>query len=175
MALKDAEGSEGGCHGRGRWARVSFVSGELLGAFELNFRSRYLAAVAVTSLATFVAPNAADAAPIYLKCVVTGDGESHSFDLSLDEATGTVNHIGEKSGRSIQAIFSPDYVIYVYSDFTIADGGLRIRETYQISRVDLSVIRKFSIIPMKFTDKIESKESLSYGTCELTEAKKRKF
>ncbi len=86
---------------------------------------RLLAAVALMS----VLPTAANAAPVYLSCVVNtqNDGDL-AVDVQLNEDGGTASYSFPRNGNSftVRAIFTPDKVSF---------------RGFEISRTDLTIQR----------------------------------
>ena len=110
--------------------------------------------------AVAVCPTAALAAPAYLTCQLPKrDGSVLEVKITADENAGQVTVVIPETGLSerVPAVFSPSSVSWgLYSDFR-----------YELSRVDLSITRVFSISG--------AERSRDAGVCELEPAPKRAF
>lgn len=115
-------------------------------------RRRPPAILAVLTAALFT--SAAHAAPIYLTCTMTSGQEDLHWDVTLDEAGGTVSYAIPSLNvlQKYPAVFTPDKVLF---------------DTMEISRVDLT---------LKRTTKILDEVRVDIGRCALaTPPAKRKF
>ncbi len=102
-----------------------------------------------------LAPLPALAAPTYLSCSISADGQTSQVDMTIDEGAGQVSFLIVSTGyaRQVPGVFRPSEVVF-------SDGGVR----YVVSRTDLSIVR--TVIKYNFIDR---------GQCEIQKAPKRAF
>lgn len=111
----------------------------------------------ITALSCLFASSAALSEPVYLDCLIStnseADGKQALWHVTLDESTSSVSYrIPELNViERTTAVFTADKVTF---------------RSIEISRVDLSMIRRTEVLGVKFH---------ADGQCKLVDAPPRKF
>jgi hypothetical protein len=110
----------------------------------------------------FLAPVGAPAAPVYLDCVVNGEGGNTNYKVALDEPGGEVTYEVLQSGKifKLPALFTSDAVTWVPIKNNITELQ------FSVSRVDLKLTR---------TLRIGDKSTPETGVCKMAVPVKRVF